>query len=64
MFNISELSKEEKIAERKWARSIPIDEYEQMVSWASAETYDGCVVEPDGKCSHGYSSPLLIMGWI
>ena len=25
---------------------------------------DGCNVEPDGRCSHGYESPLLQMGLI
>lgn len=28
------------------------------------ETADGCEVEPDGKCPHGYSSPLLLLGII
>tara|TARA_Y100000310_G_scaffold292109_1_gene320593 strand:+ start:50 stop:241 length:192 start_codon:yes stop_codon:yes gene_type:complete len=27
-------------------------------------TADGCNVEPDGKCYHGYSSPLLLLGLI
>jgi hypothetical protein len=26
------------------------------------EVADGCVVEPDGKCCHGYSSPLILAG--
>lgn len=25
---------------------------------------DGCVVEPDGICPHGYKSWLLLLGWI
>lgn len=29
-----------------------------------AETADGCQVAPDGRCSHGYRSPLLILGLI
>lgn len=28
------------------------------------ECADGCVTEPDGKCPHGYSSPLLLAGLI
>jgi len=28
------------------------------------EVADGCMVEPDGKCCHGYSSPLLLAGLI
>tara|TARA_Y100000310_G_scaffold345442_1_gene465063 strand:+ start:4353 stop:4544 length:192 start_codon:yes stop_codon:yes gene_type:complete len=27
-------------------------------------TADFCNVEPDGQCSHGYSSPLLLLGLI
>tara|TARA_R100001244_G_C5149548_1_gene129416 strand:- start:175 stop:357 length:183 start_codon:yes stop_codon:yes gene_type:complete len=27
-------------------------------------TYDGCRVEPDGTCEHGYESPLLRLGLI
>jgi len=25
---------------------------------------EGCVVEPDGECPHGYRSPLLVLGVI
>ena len=28
------------------------------------ETPDGCVVEADGTCEHGYHSWLLILGYI
>lgn len=28
------------------------------------ETADGCSVEPDGACEHGYSSPLVVLGII
>ena len=28
------------------------------------ECADGCMTEPDGKCPHGYSSPLLLAGLI
>jgi len=28
------------------------------------KTPDGCKVEPDGECSHGYPSWLLILGYI
>lgn len=30
----------------------------------NAVTADGCRVEPDGTCRHGYSSPLLLLGMI
>ena len=36
--------------------------YELMDS--VAVTADGCIVEPDGKCEHGYSSPQLLLGII
>ena len=28
------------------------------------KTIDGCWVEPDGHCSHGFDSWLLALGWI
>lgn len=28
------------------------------------ETVDGCIVEPDGICEHGFFSPLLEAGLI
>jgi hypothetical protein len=30
----------------------------------TVETVDGCIVEPDGQCSHGFLSPLLEAGCI
>ena len=29
-----------------------------------AEATDGCLVEPDGICPHGYPSWLLLLGYI
>jgi hypothetical protein len=29
-----------------------------------AETADGCQVAPNGRCPHGYRSPLLVLGVI
>jgi|TARA_R110000824_G_scaffold349182_1_gene536039 hypothetical protein len=37
---------------------------EQMDGYGTVETSDGCTVEPDGKCPHGYESPLREMGLI
>ncbi|MES2156050.1 MAG: hypothetical protein V4510_13030 [bacterium] len=31
---------------------------------AGVETVDGCEVEPDGQCEHGFLSPLLEAGLI
>lgn len=28
------------------------------------EAADGCSVEPDGRCPHGYRSPLIVLGMI
>jgi len=36
----------------------------QMDGYGTVETSDGCTVEPDGKCPHGYESPLREMGLI
>ena len=40
---------------------------EQLEEWESdglCETPDGCIVEPDGECSHGQPSWLIIAGVI
>lgn len=34
------------------------------LSEGTVETIDGCIVEPDGQCPHGYLSPLLEAGVI
>jgi hypothetical protein len=31
---------------------------------AGVETVDGCYVEPDGECPHGFLSPLIEAGII
>jgi hypothetical protein len=36
----------------------------QMDAYGTVETSDGCTVEPDGKCEHGFESPLLELGLI
>lgn len=35
-----------------------------MFETGIAEAEDGCRVETDGRCPHGYSSWLLVLGWI
>lgn len=40
---------------------------EQLIEWeedGGCETPDGCWVEPDGRCEHGFDSWLLIQGMI
>jgi hypothetical protein len=34
------------------------------LSEGTVETVDGCIVEPDGSCPHGFLSPLLEAGVI
>ena len=34
------------------------------LSEGTVETVDGCIVEPDGTCSHGFLSPMLEAGVI
>ena len=38
-----------------------------LIAWEAdggCEAVDGCWVEPDGTCSHGCSSWLLVLGFI
>lgn len=37
---------------------------EKMVYEGISTCCDGCRVEPDGMCPHGYRSPLLVLGLI
>jgi len=60
-----EISKSDKQAEiEKYAASLSDDEIEAMVMDSIVTTADGCEVEPDGHCPHGYPSPLLTLGII
>ena len=46
---------------------IRIPSMKQLDHWSFdgiCETPDGCKVEPDGHCGHGYPSWLLILGFI
>ena len=40
------------------------DELEDMVFDSVAAATDGCPIEPDGICEHGYPSWLLYLGYI
>jgi hypothetical protein len=56
----------------KTARQAELDHAESLddqdlhdIAWEGvAECCDGCRVEPDGQCPHGFSSPLIILGLI
>lgn len=48
--------------EIKYVDGLSIAEIEIMAADSVVATADGCEVEPDGTCPHGYRSPLLILG--
>lgn len=58
------LTPDQQTAERRWANELPFEDLEEIMFDGLAETFDGCTVEPDGRCSHGFRSPLLILGFI
>ena len=41
-----------------------LETFEMVWETGTVEVEDGCTVEPDGTCPHGYESPLLIAGMI
>lgn len=47
-------------AANKWLEEAPFEELSDSVVPAA----DGCEVEPDGVCEHGYESYLLVLGII
>lgn len=50
--------------ELAYAAQFDIEDLESMMFDGDVETADGCAVEPDGTCEHGYRSPLLMLGYI
>lgn len=40
------------------------DEFEELLLDSIQVAADGCTVEPDGICEHGYRSPMLLLGII
>ena len=49
------------------APTTPVPDLETLESWlwdAVVEATDGCLVEPDGTCPHGYPSWLIELGLI
>ena len=41
-----------------------IEDLEFMVFDSTVEATDGCTVEPDGFCPHGYPSWLVHLGYV
>lgn len=56
------------MTENKWPEPTePEPDFEQLQFWAIdsvCDATDGCQVEPDGTCPHGYPSWLLYLGII
>jgi hypothetical protein len=46
----------------KYAEGLDDDTLSAMVCDSVVEAADGCSVEPDGICQHGYESPLITLG--
>ncbi|MDQ4119848.1 MAG: hypothetical protein M3209_00090 [Acidobacteriota bacterium] len=42
----------------------PLEVLEQMADAGYSKATDGCTVEPDGECKHGYRSWLIELGLI
>lgn len=51
-------------AEAEWVLDLEFEVLEHILFDGIADAYDGCRVEPDGICTHGYKSPLILMGMI
>ena len=42
----------------------PVEQLQQWEEEGGCETPDGCFVETDGQCEHGYQSWMKVMGLI
>lgn len=49
---------------RSHAESLTLEDLEEAMSECGIETADGCYVETDGRCSHGFPSPMRVLGYI
>jgi len=56
---------------KRYPDAIQIDHIpteEDLKEWhnegGGCEAIDGCWVDPDGQCEHGYDSWLVALGWI
>lgn len=49
------------------AIQVTVPRIEEIEEWAEdegCEAIDGCWIEPDGYCEHGFPSWLIALGWI
>ena len=53
-----------KLKDGRTARSPDVRDLVEGMEGGGCETPDGCWVEPDGTCQHGYPSWLIILGMI
>jgi hypothetical protein len=56
------LTPDQQAEERRWVNQLDFEDLEEIMWEGVTEAFDGCPVEPDGRCPHGYRSPLLILG--
>ncbi len=56
--------KNKRTEERQYVNSLTYADIEEMDANGIFECADGCHVEPDGHCEHGYTSPLILLGII
>lgn len=59
-----ELTTAQSLLEAIYAEELDLEDLEAESDTGIVETADGCSVEPDGICPHGYRSPLLVLGII
>jgi hypothetical protein len=50
--------------EQRHAQKLTLRQIRGMMMDGTCKAADGCIVETDGKCEHGYRSPLLVLGVI
>jgi len=58
------LTSEERAEAIAHARGFEIEDLEEAMSECGIEAADGCWIETDGRCEHGYPSPMRILGYI
>jgi hypothetical protein len=55
-----------RLATRRWERTLKEPSVQTMERWSCdgvAKAIDGCKVEPDGHCQHGFPSWILYLGY-
>jgi len=65
------LAEEKSMAKKKWTRKEELAWAEELIQYncqleevlwsGKVQTIDGCTVELEGTCPHGYTSPLVLL---